>query len=108
VRCIAPVRGLSAFAVGQDRDIRAVEGIDMLGGLDVSLTITLVTSTAAVLAWYRGQTIHAYERQNAYQNLLKSIEQVTLVQKETCKEIDELGDRINRVEMLLNHPPRSL
>lgn len=72
-----------------------------MNGFDVGLILAIASSAAAVLGWYRAVTRNQYAREREYSHIVRSLEQQTLAANELLKELDHLGDRISRLEILM-------
>jgi len=81
----------------------------MTGIVDVGLVLAIASTLASVYAWVRAKTRAAYAREREYSHILKGIEQQNAnIQnlfheldhdhKAILKELDEVGDRLQRLE----------
>lgn len=70
-------------------------------GFDIGLLLAIASSAAAVLGWYRSVTRNQYAREREYSHITRNLEQQTQAALELLKELDHLGDRISRIEVLL-------
>jgi hypothetical protein len=80
----------------------------MLGGIDLGLSLALISALASALAWHRSLTRNQYNREREYSYLIKAIEQQNIYSKELTndhrailKELDTTNDRLSRLEILL-------
>jgi len=70
-------------------------------GFDTGLLLAAGSSAAALLGWYRSVTRNQYAREREYAHIARSLEQQTQAIGELLKELDNLGDRISRLEILV-------
>jgi hypothetical protein len=70
-------------------------------GLDLGLVISIATTSAAVLAWYRSVARNQYAKERQYDHIIKNLEQAASAHQEIYKELDSVTDRLSRLEILL-------
>ncbi len=73
----------------------------MFPPLDVGLIIASITTLASVLAWYRSQTRNTYAREREISHIFKNQEQAAQLLHQVSADVDDLGDRIARLEVLI-------
>jgi hypothetical protein len=68
---------------------------------DIRTALALASSVMGATFWYRGLARSGYAREREYAHIMKNLEQASLSHAEIFKELDELGDRLSRLEILL-------
>lgn len=70
-------------------------------GLDLGLLVTIGTTSAAALGWYRSTARNQFARERQYEHILRNLEQQTQAHSEIYKQLDSVEDRLSRLEILI-------
>jgi hypothetical protein len=70
-------------------------------GLDIGLALTLTTAFASALVAYRGLVRGQYAREREYAHIMRTLEQNRENIAHLLNEVDTVGDRLSRVEVLI-------
>lgn len=68
---------------------------------DIGLTLALVTSAASFFGWYRSNIRNGYANERQIAHVLRSLDQNLVALQEQYKQLDEVSDRLSRLEIVL-------
>lgn len=69
--------------------------------LDIGLFIAAATAIVSVLGWYRSQVRTSYSHEREYLHISRNLEQAAIAHQDIFKEVDQINDRLSRLEILL-------
>jgi hypothetical protein len=75
--------------------------LEKLMMFDPRLVLALLSSLVGAIAWYRALARSEYEKERQYAHIMKNLEQASLAHAEIFKELDAVGDRLSRLEIIL-------